>query len=281
MGKAAKKERQKNKIQDRQEQVARAQSRAKQLKALKIVGLVLIIPIVILSAQYINEKTNKDHYTAKITVAIDGESSLPNNGVMEVELENALAPKSVKHFVQYASNGYYDGLEWFRVVNDFVIQTGDPTNSGTGNLGDTIVVELPVDGYKSGDLAWAKTESEPAGTAGSQFFVVTGKDSAAGVKNLNRKVAQADGSKTYQYGFIGRILKGLAAAQAIEDLAPTQAPEDPSASPDKPTKKAIVKTIEIYKNGNLVKRGDFTAPTTTTSTTTPLGSSESTQVPAT
>ena len=55
-----------------------------------------------------------------------------NHGDIEVVLFPEQAPKAVENFVTLAKQGYFDGLTFHRVVKDFVIQSGDPTGSGTG-----------------------------------------------------------------------------------------------------------------------------------------------------
>ena len=276
MGKAAKRERQKTNKVIKEEEQARAQQRAKILRISKVVALVLIIPAVVLGALWLNNKTDSDTYTAKISVAIDGEKQLPNDGVIEVELDYARAPKSAKHFIGFAKDGYYDGLDWHRVVEDFVIQSGDPNGDGTGSLGAPVVAELPQNGYKNGDMAWAKGGNEPAGTAGSQFFIVTGSEKGQGVKALNQKAPQADGSNQYQYGIIGKVTKGMAAAEAIEALAPPKS-ADSASNDGKPTKNAKVLKIQVFKNGKLIKRGDKAFPASTTTSTAPPSTSPSTE----
>lgn len=160
-----------------------------------------------------------------------------------------------------------------RVVKDFVIQTGDPDGNGTGSLGSTIVAELPSRNYRTGDLAWAKGSDSLPGTAGSQFFIVTGSDKSPGVEALNQKVPKEDGREVFQYGFIGRVTKGIAVALKIEGLAPKA--KDGAQADSAPTKKAIILGIKVFKNGKQIKRGDkrFPAATTTTSTTSPLSDS--------
>jgi cyclophilin family peptidyl-prolyl cis-trans isomerase len=275
VGKAAKRERQKINKSLREEEKARKQSREKTIRVAKTIGLIVIIPVVILVAVIVNKASNPVVYKARITVAIDGVKNLPNKGVIEVSLDNAHSPKSVKHFVGFASNGLYDGLSWHRVVNDFVIQGGDPKGDGTGSLGSSIAAELPENGYKQGDLAWAKGSSEAAGTAGSQFFVITGKTKDGGVTGLNQKQVAADGdTATYQYGFIGHVTKGLNTALAIEKLAPKDNNGDGA-----PTKKAIIVKIEIFKDGKLMKAGDVIPPTTSSTSTTSTTSTTAATVP--
>lgn len=132
-------------------------------------------------------------------------------GDIVVALDAKAAPKGVNNFVFLAKNHFYDGLSWHRVVKGFVIQGGDPKGDGTGGPGYSVVTELPGGGYKLGTLAWAKTGSDPAGTAGSQFFVVSGTDTSA----LNQKV-----NGQYQYGAFGNVTKGIDVAQKMESLAP-------------------------------------------------------------
>ncbi|MFN8015854.1 MAG: peptidylprolyl isomerase [Acidimicrobiia bacterium] len=269
MGKASKRERQKSNKVIKEQELAKAASRDKAFKTAKTVALILIIPLIVIIAVFINKATNADVYTAKITVAIEGETSLPNKGVIDVELDYANAPKSVKHFIGIAKDGSYNGLEWHRVVKDFVIQTGDPKGDGTGSLASTALAETPDKGYKTGDIAWAKAATEPAGTAGSQFFIITGEQSASGLKTLNTKVPQQDGTSKYEYGLIGHVTKGISVALKIEGLAPKATKENQEPDP-KPIKKTIVQKIEVFKNGRPIKANDksFPSPTTTSTTTT-------------
>ena len=105
-----------------------------------------------------------------------------------------------------AKQGFYDGLKWPRAAGDFVIQTGSPSDDQAGGPGYSVKTEVPAQpGYAAGAVAWAKGGSEPAGTAGSQFFVVTGSGGST---------LPAD------YGMIGTVSAGLENAQKIASLAP-------------------------------------------------------------
>jgi cyclophilin family peptidyl-prolyl cis-trans isomerase len=82
-------------------------------------------------------------------------------------IPNAIAFLATKHF--------FDGLTFHRVVQDFVLQGGDPRGDGTGGPGYEVVGALPSSyHYKLGDIAMAKTQNAPSGAAGSQFFVISG-----------------------------------------------------------------------------------------------------------
>jgi cyclophilin family peptidyl-prolyl cis-trans isomerase len=98
-------------------------------------------------------------------------------GSFTIELDLESAPQTTASLVALARAGFFDGTTFHRVVPGFVIQGGDPTGTGTGGPGYT-TVDTPPSGttYTSGVVAMAKTPAEPAGTSGSQFFVVTGGD---------------------------------------------------------------------------------------------------------
>ena len=57
-----------------------------------------------------------------------------SSGPIELEFWPKEAPRAVRNFVQLCIDGYYDGCSFFRVVHGFVVQAGDPTNTGTGAL---------------------------------------------------------------------------------------------------------------------------------------------------
>jgi peptidyl-prolyl cis-trans isomerase B (cyclophilin B) len=146
-------------------------------------------------------------YTAKIETSC---------GTIVAQLDVANAPKGVNNFVFLAREGFFDGLTWHRAVTNFVIQGGDPDATGSGGPGYSVVTELPNDAtYATGDLAWAKSNTDPAGSAGSQFFVTTGDPGA-----LNSSCADGE----CDYGYFGRVIAGLDNAQKIESLSPGDGP---------------------------------------------------------
>jgi peptidyl-prolyl cis-trans isomerase B (cyclophilin B) len=98
-------------------------------------------------------------------------------GPFVVTLDTTTAPATAASLVSLAEKGFFDDTVFHRVVPGFVIQGGDPTQSGSGGPGySTEDVPAPSSKYTKGVVAMAKTAAEPAGTAGSQFFVVTGED---------------------------------------------------------------------------------------------------------
>ena len=97
-----------------------------------------------------------------------------NCGTITIRLATGRAPKTSASFANLVKRGFYDGLTFHRVVHDFVIQGGDPLGTGQGGPGYTVVERPPPDtAYTTGVVAMAKTEADPSGTSGSQFFIVT------------------------------------------------------------------------------------------------------------
>ena len=100
-----------------------------------------------------------------------------NCGDFEITLDAKRAPKTGGSFKSLADKGFFDGTTFHRIVAGFVIQGGDPKGDGTGGPGYSVVEAPPQDlVYGKGVVAMAKTGAEPAGTSGSQFFVVTAED---------------------------------------------------------------------------------------------------------
>jgi peptidyl-prolyl cis-trans isomerase B (cyclophilin B) len=127
-------------------------------------------------------------------------------GTFVIQLDPKRAPKTGGSFVTLARDGFYDGLGFHRIAQGFVIQGGDPAGNGSGGPGYKVRERPPDDiVYSEGTVAMAKGGTEPAGTSGSQFFVVTG-----GNANLPP-----------DYALLGKVTKGLDAVHRIEDLGST------------------------------------------------------------
>jgi cyclophilin family peptidyl-prolyl cis-trans isomerase len=93
-------------------------------------------------------------------------------GSFTVQLLPERAPGAVNNFVSLARWKYFDGTKCHRVIQDFVVQCGDPTATGTGGPGYSFADELPGAGeYTIGSLAMANSGPN---TNGSQFFIITG-----------------------------------------------------------------------------------------------------------
>jgi cyclophilin family peptidyl-prolyl cis-trans isomerase len=93
-----------------------------------------------------------------------------NHGAIGVELFDEDAPKTVDNFLKLARDGFYDGVVFHRVIENFMIQGGDPTGTGTGGPGYQFEDEINHHSVQRGVLAMANAGPN---TNGSQFFIVT------------------------------------------------------------------------------------------------------------
>jgi cyclophilin family peptidyl-prolyl cis-trans isomerase len=93
-----------------------------------------------------------------------------NHGSIGVELFDEDAPKTVENFVKLARDGFYNGVVFHRVIENFMIQGGDPTGTGMGGPGYQFEDEINKHRVERGALAMANAGPN---TNGSQFFIVT------------------------------------------------------------------------------------------------------------
>jgi peptidyl-prolyl cis-trans isomerase B (cyclophilin B) len=94
---------------------------------------------------------------------------LENGGVVKLELYPADAPNHCAAFVDLVRKGYYDGLNFHRVVDGFVVQGGCPKGNGSGGPGYTLKAEFNERPHLTGSLAMARTPDPDS--AGSQFYI--------------------------------------------------------------------------------------------------------------
>ena len=140
-------------------------------------------------------------------------------GTIALELFDDDAPKTVENFRKLASEHFYDGIIFHRVIPDFMIQGGCPQGTGTGGPGYTFQDEFNSHKIVRGALAMANAGPN---TNGSQFFIVT-TDAAPWL----------DGKHTV----FGQVTEGMDAVDAIERL--------PTDSRDRPVDPPKIESIEL------------------------------------
>jgi cyclophilin family peptidyl-prolyl cis-trans isomerase len=151
-------------------------------------------------------------------------------GTIRIVLDRKLGgpiPNSIAFLV---TKHFFDGLTFHRVVAGFVLQGGDPKGDGTGGPGYQVVGAVPASyRYKLGDIAMAKTQNAAPGSAGSQFFVISGSEGA---------------QLPTDYGILGHAADkaSLATIKRIAALA-TTACGDPSGCP--PSRKVWIVTAKL------------------------------------
>lgn len=131
-------------------------------------------------------------------------------GTITVKLDQASAPISAANFVELAESGFYDGLTFHRIIEDFMMQGGDPNGNGTGGSDNNIIGEFTDNGYDNelshtrGAISMAR--STDYNSASSQFFIV------------HEDSTHLDG----QYAVFGYVTEGMDVVDKVcEESEPT------------------------------------------------------------
>jgi cyclophilin family peptidyl-prolyl cis-trans isomerase len=150
-------------------------------------------------------------------------------GSFEIRLDTAESPRTVNSFVYLAKKGFYDDTIFTRIVPRFVVQGGDPSQTGAGGPGYYVTEPPPANAtYRMGTVAMAKTPVEPAGRSGSQFFVVTAANAGLAPK----------------YAILGTVSSGLDVVKRIGTLG------DPaSGDQGTPLATVIIRDVTIHGDG--------------------------------
>jgi len=142
-----------------------------------------------------------------------------SEGVMVLELHDEDAPKTVENFRKLASEGFYDGLTFHRIIKDFMAQGGCPEGTGTGGPGYEFEDEFNDHKIERGALAMANSGPN---TNGSQFFLVTAD-----------ACPWLDGKHTV----FGKVVEGMDVLERLNDV--------PTSGSDKPLTPVYISSIEL------------------------------------
>ncbi len=198
----------------------------------KILGLLLIAALLGGCAgngtgvDTVGEGAGTDYDTVTNPVAT---IEMENGDLIKVELDPGSAPNTVKNFIALASDGFYEGLIFHRVIPGFMIQGGCPQGLGTGGPGYSIKGEFPDNGHENpllhtrGVISMAR--SNQPDSAGSQFFIMVDAS------------PQLDG----QYAAFGTVTGGMEAVDRIVNVDRGQN--------DKPLEDQVIKSITIETFG--------------------------------
>lgn len=173
-------------------------------------------------------------------------------GTMKIKLFPELAPKTVANFIGLAENGYYEGITFHRVINDFMIQGGDPTGTGMGGesiYGESFEDEFSMEAFNLyGALSMANAGPN---TNGSQFFIVQMKDVPAQMLSQLKQggwpeeIVEAYGEKggtpwlDQKHTVFGQVIEGFDVLEAI--AAVKVGPQD------KPVEDVVIEKVEVIK----------------------------------
>ena len=153
------------------------------------------------------------------------EIEMEDGGIIKLELYPDIAPITVENFVNLAKDGFYDGLIFHRVWQNFMIQGGDPEGTGMGGSGKTIKGEFSANGVKN-DLKHTRgvismARSQKYDSASSQFFI------------CDADSPHLDGA----YAAFGKVTEGMDVVDRIAAV--------PVNSNKKPLTDVVIKTIKV------------------------------------
>ena len=141
-------------------------------------------------------------------------------GDFRIELYSDLAPNTVKNFVDLSKKNFYDGVIFHRVIDDFMIQGGDPKGNGTGGPGYTIPDEFG-EGLKHNAPGILSMANAGPNTGGSQFFITL------------VPTPWLDG----HHAIFGHVIEGMNVVEAIGHTK--------TGRNDRPVEDVVIKTITI------------------------------------
>lgn len=143
-----------------------------------------------------------------------------NCGSFTIAMDEEIGGLSAASFVQLAENGFYENTFFHRIAPGFVIQGGDPAGTGVGGPGYTTRDAPPSDAeYPRYTVAMAKGGTDPPGSSGSQFFVMTG-----------------DGGLPPEYAIVGEVTGGRGVVDRIGKLG------DPA---EQPTRVVLIEKASV------------------------------------
>lgn len=176
-----------------------------------------------------------------------------NMGDITIKLFPEKAPKTVENFTTHAKNGYYNGLIFHRVINDFMIQGGDPTGTGMGGesiWGDSFEDEFSPELHNiCGALSMANAGPN---TNGSQFFIVQAdtcpENMLSEMKGLTDSGFPSEVAEDYaklggtpwldfRHSVFGQVTEGM---DTVNNIAKVKV-----GAADKPVHDVIIESIEI------------------------------------
>ena len=142
----------------------------------KVILIIVILMIFVsgcsLKDLFVKENKEKDLLTGKINVEMD----VKDYGIIKLELDADIAPRTVTNFVNLINEGFYNNLTFHRIIDGFMIQGGDLNHNGTGGKKKTIKGEFSSNGVENnishvrGVISMARSNDN--NSASSQFFIV-------------------------------------------------------------------------------------------------------------
>ena len=212
----------------------KAEKRKRNLKIVGILAAVLLVAVLVGVLIWSFSGDDGDG-TVDTSDAIKVAMEVKNYGKIVLELYPNEAPITVENFVDYVEKGFYDGLTFHRIIENFMIQGGDPTGTGYGDSSlKKIKGEFSANGvdndlkFERGVIGMAR--SDDPNTASSQFFI------------MHQTTESLDG----KYAAFGKVISGMEVVDAIATCEKTDT-IDASGNHYIPADKVIIEKVYIVK----------------------------------
>lgn len=181
--------------------------------------LLIILILILIGGYFIMTEANAEGKNPIVTITME------TGGEIEVELYPEVAPNTVNNFIYLAEQGYYDGLIFHRVIENFMIQGGDPDGTGRGGPGYSIKGEFAQNDFEN-DLEHTRgvismARAQPYDSAGSQFFI------------MHEDFQRLDGA----YAAFGEVISGMA---VVDEIATVNTDQN-----DRPEDQQVMETVKV------------------------------------
>ncbi len=204
-------------------------------------------------------KAAADHQMSKPE---DGETiaimHVKNFGDIKFKFFEDVAPKAVENFLTHSKNGYYNGVTFHRIINEFMIQGGDPTATGAGGesiWGDNFQAEVD---YKYVPYRGSLCMASSSLGIGSQFFITQAnyfEDMVKVLENSGYPNGLIEQYKNYggylslymQYTVFGQVFEGM---DVVDKIAAVETELSSSNEKSKPIEEVVIESIDVttYKS---------------------------------
>lgn len=191
-------------------------------KYLKYILILIVVIVLIIGLLWPGNKTKQ----------IKVEMNITDYGKIVLELYRDNAPITVDNFVKLVNEKFYNGLTFHRIINNFMVQGGDPLKNGTGGSKNTIKGEFSSNGvnnkisHKRGVISMAR--SQDMNSASSQFFI------------MHKDNTSLDGN----YAAFGKVISGIEVVDKIEETLSSLGDENGLIPVDK---QPVIEYIKIIK----------------------------------
>lgn len=191
-------------------------------KYLKYILILIVVIVLIIGLLWPGNKTKQ----------IKVEMNITDYGKIVLELDRDNAPITVDNFVKLVNEKFYNGLTFHRIINNFMVQGGDPLKNGTGGSKNTIKGEFSSNGvnnkisHKRGVISMARNQD--MNSASSQFFI------------MHKDNTSLDG----KYAAFGKVISGIEVVDKIEESVSSLGDENGLIPVDK---QPVIEYIKVIK----------------------------------